>query len=253
MGFTKLLELLFIKIVECSIYSKLSHAKDIFMMVSSRYNISQSYLYKLSTASCLTVILVATGCQSAAESSATAPNQSTDSSSVSVSDMSQQTLKQQALRIQRALANNDFARITDDIHPTRGVRFSMYAYVRPDSDKVFSREQYAQYLQQSKIRFTWGEKDGTGDPLITSLPTYLESWVDSKKFNNARITVNKFESRGNMINNVKDIYPKSDVVDFHYQGTDEYSGMDWRGMRLVFDDYQGKRYLVAIINDQWTV
>ena len=65
--------------------------------------------------------------------------------------------------------------------------------------------------------------------------------------------INDFESRGNMINNVKDIYPKSDVVDFYYKGTDEYDGMDWRGMRLVFDDYQGKRYLVAIINDQWTV
>jgi hypothetical protein len=29
--------------------------------------------------------------------------------------------------------------------------------------------------------------------------------------------------------------------------------MDWRVLRLVFDNYQGKRYLVAIVNDQWTV
>jgi len=31
--------------------------------------------------------------------------------------------------------------------------------------------------------------------------------------------------------------------------------MVWTGgvLRLVFDEYQGKRYLVAIINDQWTV
>lgn len=29
--------------------------------------------------------------------------------------------------------------------------------------------------------------------------------------------------------------------------------MDWRAMRLVFEDYQGKSYLVAIVNDQWTV
>ncbi|MFP3367412.1 hypothetical protein R0J93_27600, partial [Pseudoalteromonas sp. SIMBA_148] len=78
-------------------------------------------------------------------------------------DISQQTLRQQALRIQRALANKDFSRITKDIHPTRGVRFSMYAYVRPESDKVFSRMQYKQYLSQSNIRFTWGKKDGTGD------------------------------------------------------------------------------------------
>nr|WP_181210388.1 hypothetical protein [Psychrobacter sp. D2]MBA2057850.1 hypothetical protein [Psychrobacter sp. D2] len=224
------------------------------MMPSTRSNIFQSYLYKLSTAAGFGLVLAITGCQSSAESNASTPNQSTGNPSVPiVSDMSQQTLKQQALRIQRALANNDFSRITDDIHPTRGVRFSMYAYVRTDTDKVFSREQYAQYLQQSKIRFTWGEKDGTGEALVVPLPEYLRTWIDAKKYNNARITINEFESRGNMVNNVNEAYPKSDVVDFHYKGTAEYDGMDWRGMRLVFDDYQGKRYLIGIVNDRWTV
>ena len=223
-------------------------------MSSSRFDISQSGFYKLITAACFASILVATGCSSSSDSNVRIPNQQNSNTSAPViSDTSQQTLRQQALRIQRALATNDFARITNDIHPTRGVRFSMYAYVRPETDKVFSREQFAQYLQQSKIRFTWGDLDGTGELLVTPLPTYLATWVDAKKFNDARIKINDFESRGNMINNVKDIYPKSDVVDFYHKGTDEYEGMDWRGMRLVFDDYQGKRYLVAIINDQWTV
>lgn len=222
------------------------------MMPSTRFNISQSYLYKLSVAVGFASILAITGCQSSAEFRAT-PNQSTGNPSLPVvSDMSQQTLKQQALRIQRALANNDFARITNDIHPTRGVRFSMYAYVRLDTDKVFRREQYAQYLQ-SKIRFTWGELDGTGEALVVPLPEYLSTWIEAKKYNNARITINAFESRGNMINNVNKAYPKSDVVDFHYKGTAEYDGMDWRGMRLVFDEHQGKRYLIAIVNDRWTV
>ena len=43
------------------------------------------------------------------------------------------------------------------------------------------------------------------------------------------------------------------LVDFYYKGSDKYDGIDWRGMRLVFDEYQGRRYLVAIINDRWTV
>ena len=202
----------------------------------------------------LLLTLTATGCQSASESSEAIVSQPTSTSATPIStDISQQTLKQQALRIQRALANKDFARITDDIHPTRGVRFSMYAYVRPESDKVFNRAQYAQYLQQSDIRFTWGEKDGTGDLLITPLPTYLDTWVDGKKFNDVNISVNKITNNGNSINNLKDIYQNSDVVEFYYKGTEEYAGMDWRVLRLVFDEYQGKRYLVAVINDQWTV
>ena len=212
------------------------------------------FAYRMATGGVLVFALGATGCQYTAESGTAATNQPTANTSVPVvSDMSQQTLRQQAMRIQRALANNDFARIIDDIHPTRGVRFSMYAYVHLDKDKVFSREQFAQYLQQPKIRFTWGEKDGNGDLLVTPLPTYLKTWVDAKKFNDARIKINEFESRGNMINNVKEAYPKSDVVDFYYKGSAKYDGIDWRGMRLVFDEYQGKRYLVGIINDQWTV
>ena len=208
---------------------------------------------KLTVGGALALALAATGCQSSAESNIATPNQSNGHSSTPVvSDISQQTIKQQALRIQRALANKDFARITNDIHPTRGVRFSMYAYVRPETDKVFSREQFAQYLQQSKIRFTWGEKDGTGDLLVTPLPTYLDTWIDASKFNNASISINEFQHSGNMINNLKKIYPNSEVVEFYHKGSEEYAGMDWRIMRLVFEEYEGKRYLVAIVNEQWT-
>lgn len=208
---------------------------------------------KLTVGGALALALAATGCQSSAESNIATPNQSNGHSSTPVvSDTSQQTLKQQALRIQRALANKDFARITNDIHPTRGVRFSMYAYVRPETDKVFSREQFAKYLQQSKIRFTWGEKDGTGDLLVTPLPTYLDTWIDASKFSNASIGINEFQHSGNMINNLKKIYPNSEVVEFYHKGSEEYAGMDWRIMRLVFEEYQGKRYLVAIVNEQWT-
>ncbi|KRG34648.1 MULTISPECIES: hypothetical protein [unclassified Psychrobacter] len=208
---------------------------------------------KLTVGGALALALAATGCQSSAESNIATPNQSNGHSSTPVvSDISQQTLKQQALRIQRALANKDFSRITNDIHPTRGVRFSMYAYVRPETDKVFSRAQFAQYLQQSKIRFTWGEKDGTGDLLVTPLPTYLDTWIDASKFNNASISINEFQHSGNMINNLKKIYPNSEVVEFYHEGSEEYAGMDWRIMRLVFEEYEGKRYLVAIVNEQWT-
>lgn len=215
---------------------------------------SNIHAFQLTAGGLLACLVLVTGCQSSVESDAAIPHASSTHSSTSVvSDMSQQTLRQQALRIQRALANKDFARITNDIHPTRGVRFSMYAYVRPESDKVFSRAQYAQYLQQSNIRFTWGEKDGTGDLLITPLPTYLDTWVKGATFNDASISLNKLNNNGNSINNLKDVYQNSEVVEFYHKGSDEYAGMDWRVLRLVFDEYQGRRYLVAIISDQWTV
>ncbi|WP_350558160.1 hypothetical protein [Psychrobacter sp. CAL346-MNA-CIBAN-0220] len=218
------------------------------------------FISKLAAGSCLAFLLTAMGCQSPTTTESepkpnhqSSSNQGNSPSTLIKPDTSQQTLTQQALHIQQALASKDYASITDDIHPTRGVRFSMYAYVHLDKDKVFSRAQFSQYLEESKVRFTWGELDGVGEALVVPLPEYLDTWIDGKNYNNARITVNTFESRGNMINNVNEAYPQSDVVDFYYKGSDKYDGIDWRGMRLVFGDYQGKRYLIAIINDQWTV
>ena len=210
--------------------------------------------YKVLISSSLALLLTATGCQTLPTDTSnnvpSAPNNSNNSVNLNSIERS---LTEQALHIQQALANKQYASIINEIHPTRGVRFSMYAYVKPESDKVFNRAQFAQYIEQSNIRFTWGDLDGTGELLVVPLPTYLNTWIDGKKFNTARITINEFESRGNMINNVKDIYPKADIVDFYYRSTGEYSDIDWRGMRLVFDSYKGRRYLVAIVNDRWTV
>lgn len=207
--------------------------------------------YQFAAVSTLAFALVATGCQSPATKSAVSTAKNNSASMPAPA--SQQTLEQQALRIQQALANKDYASITNDIHPTRGVRFSMYAYVRPKTDKVFSRAQYAQYLQQSKVRFTWGDLDGTGDSLVIPLPEYLDTWVASEKYNTASVSVNEFKHSGNMINNLKETYPNSEFVEFYHKGSEEYAGMDWRILRLVFEEYQGKRYLIAIVNEQWTV
>ena len=205
-------------------------------------------MYPFAISGSLALLLSVVGCQSPT----TPPITSSPPAQPTTAD-SQQTITQQALHIQRALANHDYASIIDDIHPTKGVRFSMYAYVHLDKDKVFSRAQFAQYLKESRVRFTWGERDGSGETYVVPLPEYLDNWIEAKDFNNARITVNTFESRGNMINNVVEAYPNADVVDFYYRGSDKYDGIDWRGMRLVFESYQGKRYLVGIVNDRWTV
>lgn len=167
----------------------------------------------------------------------------------------QQQVTQLANQIKQALLSKHYQAFTPYIHPTKGVRFSMYAYVQTDKDKVFTQAQFEQYLKQSRIKFTWGEKDGTGDLYITTLPHYLEHWASDglDKVDSDSVSYNAFQGRGNSLNNLKEAYPNSDFVEFYFPGTDEYSGMDWRALRLAFEAYQGQYYLVAIVNDQWTV
>lgn len=157
-----------------------------------------------------------------------------------------------AMDIQHSLAERDFQAIVPHIHPTKGVRFSMYAYVKPESDKVFSREQFARYLSESKIKFTWGLTDGKGDVYVAPLPDYLTSWVKADTFKPSNANLNEFKGSGNSLNNLKEIYPNAYFVEFYYPGTKKYGGIDWRALRLVFEDYQGEPYLVAIIHDEWT-
>ena len=225
-------------------------------MVTSSF--FKSKPYQLAATSSLFLLLMATGYPSALAANSSIKNSDTalflKADNGKTVDRYQKTLRQHALDIQQALSTGHYAEITESIHPTRGVRFSMYGRVLPESDKVFSRAQFAQYLRESRIRFTWGAKDGTGDPLIIPLPEYLQTWVAAKDFDNTSIGVNELDQYGvYTIKNLQTIYPSSEVVEFYYNGSDEYDGMDWRALRLVFDSYQGRRYLVAIINDQWTI
>lgn len=160
----------------------------------------------------------------------------------------------QAKMIQNALATQHYDDITPYIHPVKGVRFSMYSQTYgSEKDKVFSRQDFKTYLKKSNIKFTWGEKDGSGEPLVISLPQYLTTWVKAKTSNDAEISSGNFVLDENSLENWGKYYPNFPYVNFYYKGTKQYEGMDWRNLTLVFDNYQGKPYLVAILNSQWTI
>ncbi len=170
--------------------------------------------------------------------------------------ISKMALIHQATAIQMNLSQGNFNNIAQYIHPKKGVQFSMYAYIQPKKDKRFSRQQFLTYLKKSKIKFTWGEYDSIEKKLITTLPKYLTEWVEAKKFDNGIVSVNDFKGFGNSLNNLEKIYPHNkgyQMVEFYDKGSKKYDGMDWRVMRLVFEEYQGRYYLVAIVTDMWTI
>lgn len=200
-------------------------------------------------------------------SKAPSAQNSTDQSSLSQSTPAQgspnqgnpslsaeQALLDQASAIRLILAKKDYNKLISHIHPTAGVRFSMYAYVQPKKDKVFSQAEFKKYLTQPATKFTWGEYDGSGEPAIMSLPEYLNDWVVKKDgFEQATPIVNAFKGTGNSINNLLSIYPHHQFVEFYHAGSQKHDHMDWRCLRLVFAPHEGKLYLVGVITDQWTI
>lgn len=164
----------------------------------------------------------------------------------------EEILKNLNTEIISSLKSNDYTRFSQFIHPHKGIRFSMYVYVQPEKDKHFSRDDFNRYISMP-TKFTWGAKDGTGDLLVVSLQNYLQQWVFKRDFMQAQFYLNEFKGKGNSLNNLLKIYPNADFTENYIPGSEKYSGMDWNSLRFVFEEFQGKYYLVALINDEWTV
>ncbi|UFH31735.1 hypothetical protein LNP04_17495 [Chryseobacterium sp. C-71] len=138
------------------------------------------------------------------------------------------------------------------IHPKKGVRFSMYAFINKNEDKHFTKTDFEKYLP-TKTVFTWGSRDGSGEIYKSTLEKYLKDWVFKKDFTKSEYSFNQFRGGGNSLNNLKEMYPNTNFTENFIPGSEKYGGMDWNALRFVFEEYDGKYYVVAVINDEWTI
>lgn len=164
----------------------------------------------------------------------------------------EESLKKLNEGIIKSLKEKNYSNFSEYIHPQKGVRFSMYAFVNPEQDKRFSKSDFEKYLP-SKTIFTWGAMDGSGDLYKATVNEYLEKWVYSTDFATGQVSLNEFQGSGNSLNNLKKIYPEADFTENFIKGSEANAGIDWKCLRLVFEEFQGRYYLVAVINDQWTI
>jgi len=140
------------------------------------------------------------------------------------------------------------------VHPTKGVRFSPYDYVDLQNQVVIQAAQF-QNLVNSPVVHNWGEFDGTGDPIDMTFDDYYDRFIYDVDFANPEMIGNNYKiGMGNIINNVDTEYPNGQFVEFHFTGFDpQYQGMDWRSLKLVFEDHNGAWHLVGIIHGEWTI
>lgn len=149
------------------------------------------------------------------------------------------------------LKNKDYTKLSNYIHPEKGIHFSMYSFVS-DKDKSFSKTDFEKYVDSDE-KFTFGHKDGSGAIYIVSLKDYFKDWAFKKDFSKAKINFDNFEGKGNSLNNIKEKYPNAVTVENYLAGTVEYSYMDWNSLIFIFEKIDDQYYLVSIANNQWTV
>ena len=153
----------------------------------------------------------------------------------------------------QALKNKDMETLAGLIDPTKGVRFSPYAFVNEEDRRYLPNPLKRAFADPQK--YLWGHFDGSGEPIESTFKQYYERFVYSQDFANApQVGVNQSFSQGNTVDNLADFYPEAAFVEYYFPGFDEkYAGMDWEALRLVFQQVSGQWRLVGIIHDQWTI
>jgi len=154
-----------------------------------------------------------------------------------------------------ALSTHDMRRLSVFAHPTRGVRFSPYAYVDTTSDHVVAAGDVAG-LWADAAPVVWGAFDGTGDPIRLTYADFHRKFVYDADFLHApSVAVDSQPiGRGNTTNNIVEVYPGASIVEYHWPGRDpSLSGMDWRSLWIVLEPDGNRWRLVGVVHGAWTI
>lgn len=165
---------------------------------------------------------------------------------------SNRTLVDAAYEVLESIRNRDYIALSQSVHPGKGVTFTQYSYVTDDSGLTADEMKQA---AANNASLNWGEYDGSGEPILLTFEEYFARFVYNESYIDAPVIgVNYIVRKGNSVENVTEIYPEAQFVEFHFPGIDpEYEGMDWCTLKLVFEPYDDSLKLVAVIHSEWTI
>ena len=163
-------------------------------------------------------------------------------------------IKETADKLIHAISDKDSETISDYVHPVKGIRFTPYTNVSVEHDVVLSAGKMKNFFKDQDA-YLWGYYDGKGDEIRLTPGKYYDKFIYSEDFVNAKdIGYNEVLSYGNMVENQFEVYDNPIVVEYYFPGfNSEYAGLDWKSLRLVFEQYENSWKLVGIIHNQWTI
>jgi len=169
-------------------------------------------------------------------------------------EFAKEIIEETADKLIYAISIKDSKTISDFIHPYKGVRFTPYTNVDINRDLVFNKEEIKNFFKDQNV-YLWGHYDGSGNEITLTPSEYYEEFIYSKDFiNSEEVGYNKVLSSGNMVENQFKVYKNAIIVEYYFSGFDpKYEGMDWRSLRLVFEQYKDSWKLVGFIHNKWTI
>lgn len=183
----------------------------------------------------------------------TGEEESKESESVEKEKSEKQDIIEVSDEVIQALDDQDMERVATHVHPKKGLLFSPYVYVTEDAI-IFEQQEVSTLLEQDEV-FTWGRYDGKGTEINLTPDDYFAEFLNVFPFLEPDdVLVDDLQDRGNTLNNIAEVFPNAEVVEYHYEGSEENAGIDWESLILVYEkDTEGTLKLIAIVRDMWTV
>jgi hypothetical protein len=151
-----------------------------------------------------------------------------------------------------ALRDQEMGVVAGMVHPEKGLLFSPEAYV-DGGDLVFGREAVAGLMGDQTL-YTWGQEAGSGFAINMPFFEYYHEYVYDQDYAAApQVAVGeRLAGQGGTIDNTGEFWPGSIYVEHHFPGSEQYGGLDWKSLRLVFEEIEGEWWLVGVVHDAWS-
>lgn len=159
-----------------------------------------------------------------------------------------------ACAVNRCFQQGDWTTLAAYVHPGRGVTFTPYSTVEPETDLNFTANQIKNLALDQNV-YTWGVEDGRGDPIQMTVSQYFQRYVYDRDYTQApEIGIDRIITGGNALENLTEAYPDCRFVDFCFPSADPVNdGLDWSSLKLVFQPQEEHWYLVGVVHGEWTI
>jgi len=152
------------------------------------------------------------------------------------------------------IRDEDFLALSQVVHPESGVVFTPYATVNLSTDRRLGADQVAVLNTDTNI-YIWGVYNGSGEPIELTPAEYFKQFIPAESCLKASVLgVDQIVRSGNALENITDELPDVKFVDFHIPANQGSSleDYDWSSLKLGFEEFEGRLWLIAIVYSKWT-
>ena len=152
----------------------------------------------------------------------------------------------------KLIKKRDISALSKYAHPKKGIMFSPYSDLKNNDNQIIEKKELVKIYEKNE-ELVWGEYDGTGARILLTFDNYFDRFIYDEDFIEYEPNYDSIMGTGNSIENMNSVFPYARSVEYYTPGTEEYAYMDWKSLRLLYEIYRGKYYLVAVVHNEWTI